>query len=213
MRSSLLLLAPLAAATLATPAAATTFDELLTWCAPAGKGSDPTLCKGYLESELELLASPDPVSNGGTPACVPADYDRGRIVGLMREYARHHPESRGLSSPDGLGLALKGRFPCRWLATPRAAATTFGKLLAWCGPADQGGDRNSCRGHLDGGLGLLASADPTYNRGTRVCVPADEDRGRIIGLLLDYADHDPSSRGLPSTEGLGLALKGRFPCR
>jgi hypothetical protein len=114
MRSStVLLVGPMAAAMLATPAAAATFGELLAWCAPADKGGDPTLCDGYLGAGLELLASPDPMSNGGTPACVPAGEDRGRIVGLMRDYARHHPESRGMSGPDGLGLALKGRFPCR----------------------------------------------------------------------------------------------------
>ena len=113
MRSYLLLFAPLATAMLATPAAAAGFGELQGWCAPADKGGDPKMCREYLEAELELLASPDPMSNGGTPACVPAGEDRGRIVGLMRDYARHHPESRGLSGPDGLGLALKGRFPCR----------------------------------------------------------------------------------------------------
>ena len=113
MRSSLLLLVLLAAAMLATPAAAATFGELLAWCAPANHGGDPRLCGGYLESELELLASPDPVNNGGTPACVPAGYDRARIVGLLEDYAHHHPEARRLASTDGLGLALKGRFPCR----------------------------------------------------------------------------------------------------
>lgn len=114
MRSSIvLLLGPVAAAMLARPRAAATFGELLAWCAPDDKGGDPTLCDGYLGAGLELLASPDPMSNGGTPACVPAGEDRGRIVGLMRDYARHHPESRGMSGPDGLGLALKGRFPCR----------------------------------------------------------------------------------------------------
>ena len=112
MRSSLLLLAGLLAAS-ATPATAATFGELLAWCAPADQGGDPTLCDGYLGAGLELLASPDPMTNGGTPACVPAGEDRGRIVGLMRDYARHHPESRGMSGADGLGLALKGRFPCR----------------------------------------------------------------------------------------------------
>jgi Rap1a immunity proteins len=114
MRSLIMLLLGLmAAAMLATPAAAATFGELLAWCAPADKGGDPKMCREYLEAELELLASPDPMSNGGTPACVPAGYDRARIVTLLEDYAHHHPESRRLSSTDGVGLALKGRFPCR----------------------------------------------------------------------------------------------------
>ena len=97
----------------ATPAAAVTFGELLAWCAPADKGGRPALCEGYLESELGLLASPDPMLHGDNPACVPAGEDRRQIIGLMRDYARHHPESRDLDGVDGLGLALKGRFPCR----------------------------------------------------------------------------------------------------
>ena len=107
-----LLFAPLVV-TIATPAVAATLGELLTWCGPPDQGGRPQLCEGYLEAGLELLASPDPMSNGGTPACVPATEDRGRIIGLIQDYARQHPSSRSLSYPGGLGLALKERYPCR----------------------------------------------------------------------------------------------------
>ena len=71
------------------------------------------MCRAYLDAELKLLASPDGMLNGGTRACVPAGEDRARVVGLLEDYAHHHPEARRLASTDGLGLALEGRFPCR----------------------------------------------------------------------------------------------------
>jgi hypothetical protein len=111
MRSSLLL-ATLAAMA-AMPAAAATFDELLAWCGPPDRGGRHFLCDGYLNAGLELLASPDPMINGGTPACVPVSEDRGRIIALLQDYARRHHASRSLSGADGLGMALKDHFPCR----------------------------------------------------------------------------------------------------
>jgi hypothetical protein len=99
MRSSIvLLLGPVAAAMLARPRAAATFGELLAWCAPDDKGGDLTLCDGYLGAGLELLASPDPMSNGGTSACVPAGEDRGRIIGLERNRAHAGAGSEGVRS-------------------------------------------------------------------------------------------------------------------
>ena len=95
------------------PAMAATLGELEAWCAPPDKGGRPSLCQGYLNANLELLASPDPASNGGARACVPAQEDRARIVGLMRDYAHRHPEARGQDSVTGLGKALEGHFPCR----------------------------------------------------------------------------------------------------
>jgi hypothetical protein len=113
MRSSLLLLAPLAGVLVATPAEAASFGELQAWCGPAADGGDFTLCEAYLTSELELLGSRDPMTDGGTPACVPAGQDLGQIVRLVEDYARRNPSSRALASTDGVGRALEGRFPCR----------------------------------------------------------------------------------------------------
>ena len=61
------------ALSLPTPALAVTFGEIAAWCAPADQGGHPNLCSGYVDTELELLASPDPTMNGGTRVCVPAD--------------------------------------------------------------------------------------------------------------------------------------------
>jgi hypothetical protein len=98
--------------TIATPAAAASFGELDAWCAPPDQGGKPTLCQGYLASGLELLASPDKSLNDGLRACVPEE-DRGKVVSLLRAYARSHPAARSLDGVDGLGLVLKERYPCR----------------------------------------------------------------------------------------------------
>lgn len=60
-----------------------------------------------------MLASPDAVSNGGVRARVPAEEDRARIVGPMRDYAHLHPEARSQGSVIGLEKVLEGHFPCR----------------------------------------------------------------------------------------------------
>lgn len=112
MRLYMFLLAALVSVS-TTPATAATLDEILAMCAPADKGGRAKLCDAYLDAGLELLASPDPMLNGGTRVCVPAGEDRGQILDLLRDYARDHPESLPLSGRDGLGLALKGRFSCK----------------------------------------------------------------------------------------------------
>ena len=111
-RAPYLLLAPLVV-TIATPALATSFGELLTWCGPPDRGGRPSLCDSYLDAGLELLASPDKSINDGLRACVPEDEDRAGIVSLLRAYARSHPDTHTHDFVDGLGLALKDRFPCR----------------------------------------------------------------------------------------------------
>ena len=98
---------------IAVPVSAATFGELEAWCAPADKGGKPNLCSGYLDTELELLASPDTTINGGTRVCVPANVDRAKLVALIRDYARLNPAARDLDTVVGLGQALKGHFPCR----------------------------------------------------------------------------------------------------
>jgi hypothetical protein len=93
--------------------AAATFGELEAWCAPVDQGGKPNLCSGYLDTVVELLASPDATINGGTRVCVPAGVDRGKLVTLIRDYARRHPDARDLDTVAGLGQALNGQFPCR----------------------------------------------------------------------------------------------------
>ena len=95
------------------PAAAATFGEVESWCAPPDAGGRPTLCSGYLETEIQSLASTDPSMNGGVRACVPETEDRSKLRQLMRAYARDNPSSRDLPGVVGLGQALKDLYPCR----------------------------------------------------------------------------------------------------
>ena len=113
-RAPYLLLAPLVV-TIATPAAATSFGELLTWCGPPDRGGRPELCDNYLDAGLELLASPDQfvIFKDRIRTCVPEGEDRARIISLLRAYARSHPDIQTRDFVDGLGLAPKGHFPCR----------------------------------------------------------------------------------------------------
>jgi hypothetical protein len=95
------------------PAYAATLGEISAWCVPPDRGGQPKLCAGYLDSNLELLASPDLTDNGGRRICVPAHFDRDQIIRLMNDYLRKHPEARDMDSVDGLGAALQAQFPCR----------------------------------------------------------------------------------------------------
>jgi hypothetical protein len=98
-------------ALLAAPAMAATFGDLVGWCAEAD--GRPALCSGYLETYLQGLASPDPSLNNGVRACVPETTDRAEIRALIQSYARKHPESLTSSGVEGLGRALKDRYPCQ----------------------------------------------------------------------------------------------------
>lgn len=49
--------------------------------------------------------------------------------------------------------------------------------------------------------------------GVRACVPPEEDRARIVGLMCDYVHRHPEARGQDSVMGLGQVLERHFPCR
>lgn len=92
-------------------AKAATLAELADWCAP--EVGRPNLCSSYLETILQGLASTDPVMNGGNRMCVPPDADRAEIIRLVRAYAARSRAAKETDALDGVGAALKGRFPCR----------------------------------------------------------------------------------------------------
>ncbi len=60
---------------LSSTASATSFGEIMGWCSNRGDEGDQRLCIAYVSAALELMRSPDPVSNGGHHVCVP-DTDR-----------------------------------------------------------------------------------------------------------------------------------------
>ncbi|MGD9510691.1 MAG: Rap1a/Tai family immunity protein [Geminicoccaceae bacterium] len=94
------------------PAGAATFGELASWCAPEDAGGRPALCASYLQTYLEALRTDDASLNDGVRACVPEAADRTELVGLIRTYAKTHPEASSRSGVAGAGDALKDRFPC-----------------------------------------------------------------------------------------------------
>jgi hypothetical protein len=92
------------------PAHAATLEEFTSWCAP--EGGREQLCQTYLQTYIEGLASTDPVMNGGNRACVPPDADRNEIIRVVRAYAAESGTAGDVSGVEGLGAALKGRYPC-----------------------------------------------------------------------------------------------------
>jgi hypothetical protein len=112
MRPAALLLVAIALAATASSARAASFSELVSWCAPQDQGGRPTLCFAYLETYLEALGSTDPDLNDGVRACVPASADRTALVKQVLAYAKDHPAEPNLSGIGGVGMALKGSYPC-----------------------------------------------------------------------------------------------------
>lgn len=112
MRFEILLLAVGLSLTACSRANAETFGELVAWCAPADRGGKPNLCSGYLDSELELLASTDRTVNSYPRVCAGAKADRAQVIELLRAYARANPGARDGESMDGLSAALGDHFPC-----------------------------------------------------------------------------------------------------
>ena len=62
------------------------------------QGRQANLCSGYLNTEIELLASPDTTINGGTRVCVPANVEPEKLMVLIRDYAHRDPA-------HGIGIA------------------------------------------------------------------------------------------------------------
>lgn len=106
-------LAALVAAVAPGPASAATLAELAGWCAPGGEPGNDRLCGAYLETIFTGLASTDPVMNGGARTCVPENADRAEIIRLVRAYAAKTPAPDKVAALDGVGAAIKGRYPCR----------------------------------------------------------------------------------------------------
>jgi Rap1a immunity proteins len=58
------------------------------------------------------LSSTNAVMSGGYQTCVPESVDRGEIIRLARAYAAKTDAPDKLSARDGVGTALKARYPC-----------------------------------------------------------------------------------------------------
>ncbi|SRR5260221_5788336 len=93
-------------------AIATTFGEVVDWCAAPRIEGDDRLCSGYLAAALELLRTPDPVLNGGHQICPPAGDQTKAIVPILATWGKQHPDARGKDAVATIGDALVGRYPC-----------------------------------------------------------------------------------------------------
>lgn len=112
MRPAALLFVVVALVTTVSSARAASFSEIVSWCAPESQGGRPNLCFAYLETYLEALTSTDPDRNDGVRACVPASADRTELAKLILAYAKEHPTEENQSGIGGVGMALKGSYPC-----------------------------------------------------------------------------------------------------
>ena len=45
--------------------------------------------------------------------CIPPEADRAEIIRLTRAYAAQSGAANDMSALDGVGTALRGRYPCR----------------------------------------------------------------------------------------------------
>jgi hypothetical protein len=93
-------------------ARAATLAELAEWCGNSAERRE-VLCDTYLETIIEGLGSTDPVMNGGNRMCIPPEADRAEIIRLTRAYAAQSGAANDMSALDGVGTALRGRYPCR----------------------------------------------------------------------------------------------------
>jgi hypothetical protein len=93
-------------------AKAATLAELAEWCGNSAESRE-VLCDTYLETIIKGLGSTDPVMNGGNRMCIPPEADRAEIIRLTRAYAAQSGAANDMSALDGVGTALRGRYPCR----------------------------------------------------------------------------------------------------
>jgi hypothetical protein len=97
---------------LSSTASATSFGEIMGWCSNRGDEGDQRLCIAYVSAALELMRSPDPVSNGGHHVCVP-DTDVGTIViPLLTTWMKQNPQAADQAALPTAGAVLASRYPC-----------------------------------------------------------------------------------------------------
>jgi hypothetical protein len=93
-------------------AQAATLAELVGWCGNSAERRE-RLCDTYLQTIIDGLATTDPIMNGGNRMCIPPEADRAEIIRQVSAYAARTKASNDMAALDGVGAALKGRFPCR----------------------------------------------------------------------------------------------------
>ncbi len=91
---------------------AISFGEVIDWCSNRDSEGDQRLCIAYVSAALQLMRSPDPVSNGGHHVCVP-DTDLGTIViPLLTTWMKQNPQAANQDALPTAGAVLASRYPC-----------------------------------------------------------------------------------------------------
>jgi hypothetical protein len=91
---------------------ATTFGEIMDWCSNRGDDGDQRLCVAYVGAGLELLRSPDPVSNGGHRVCAPNSDLNTIIIPMLTTWMKQNPQARDQEALPTAAAVLAGRYPC-----------------------------------------------------------------------------------------------------
>jgi len=97
---------------LSSSASAASFGEIMGWCSNLGDEGDKRLCIAYVSAGVELMRSPDPVSNGGHHVCVPDTDLETIVIPMLTTWMEQNP---GAGKQDGLataGAILASRYPC-----------------------------------------------------------------------------------------------------
>ncbi|SRR5260221_12621338 len=92
-------------------ASAASFGEVMDWCSNCGSERDQKLCVAYVSAAIELVRSPDPVSNGSHQVCVP-DKDLNTIVIPITTWVKQNLQARDQKVLSTAGAVLAGRYPC-----------------------------------------------------------------------------------------------------
>ena len=92
-------------------ASAASFGEVMDWCSNRGNEGDQRLCVAYVSAAIELMRSPDPVSNGGHQVCVPDEDLSTIVIPMLTTWMKQNPQARN-DSLSTVGAVLASRYPC-----------------------------------------------------------------------------------------------------
>ena len=92
-------------------ASAASFGEVMDWCSNRGNEGDQRLCVAYVSAAIELMRSPDPVTNGGHQLCVPDEDLSTIVIPTLTTWMKQNPQARN-DPLSTVGAVLASRYPC-----------------------------------------------------------------------------------------------------
>ncbi len=93
-------------------ASAASLGQVMDWCSNRGNEGDQRLCVAYVSAAIELMRSPDPVSNGGHQVCVPDEDLSTIVIPMLTTWMKQNPQARNQDPLSTVGTVLAGRYPC-----------------------------------------------------------------------------------------------------